>query len=213
MDDFLAEFKAHLSAPDAYLHPTKKLKSRSTECLRKFFGLYKQFAGKELSAVEKLPSCKRVDTGPLSELYTEGMDSDQIWEQIELVNKSVLKSLGGVMADISTKIESGEFQLAMAQSQSEVGSKLANKKEKKSKFDEEDSEEVASGYSGSEEETEKEEEDDEEEEGGRGTLKATSGKRSIVDDDFFKLSEMEKFLEAAEKKDAKGEKLYVIQMY
>ena len=42
-----------------------------------------------------------VPTGPLSELYVEGFDVDQIWEQVELVN-------GPLIAHVTKQVDHGE---------------------------------------------------------------------------------------------------------
>ena len=210
MEELLAEFSAHLSSPSVYTNPTEKMKTRSNNCLKQFFELYKKFSREELLALEQLPGCKRVDTGPLSELYTEGLDSDQIWEQIELVNKPVIRSLSGVVSDISARLESGEFQL-WAHTSSKEGGNVRHEVGSKTSVGEQECGEDGGDEVGSErEESDYHGSSDDEsgcgvEESGHGKLKRGTGKKSVVDDDFFNLEEMHKFLEAAEKEEVKGD--------
>lgn len=206
MEDLLSEFNAHLSSLGGYVHPTEELKARSLTALKTLFNLYKKYCTEGLGALEHQPGCRHVDTGPLSELFTEGLDNDQIWEQIQLVNKPVIKGLSGVVANISARLESGEFKLLKQHVASDADSSTRGA-DKTLKFGtghgklvegEQEWEEEGEGTDSGDEEDDSCSED----ESGRGKVKAT-GTKSVVDDRFFKLSEMEKFLEMAEKEDGK----------
>ena len=198
LERLLADFKLHLSSPEAYSHPTEELKSRNLEALKSLFRIYKNLCAGELGNLEKLPGCRHVDTGPLSELYTEGLDNDQIWEQIQLVNRPVLRALTGVMADASRKYDRGEFRLLAhsCEPEKELSEEGEGDEGEEDVEEEGESEgdEIESHFSG-------EDEEGDGEEGGK-----VMGKKSVVDDRFFKLSEMEKFLEEAEREESKGMK-------
>lgn len=199
MEDFLSEFNTYLAKPESYANPTEELKARSLAGVKKVFDFYQKFARENLQLLETRGGCKHISTGPLKELYIEGLDEDQIWEQIQLVNEPVIKGLTPVAANLASMLHEGRFQLLLNADKPPTGSK---KKTKVSKFGtnhgdlssgNEDSEEIDSEFGISEEEEEK----------GEGVRKVVQagGKKSVVDDQFFKLSEMEKFLEMAEKED------------
>lgn len=207
MEKFLSVFSTHLLPAKSYVNPTEEQKAKSLDALKLMFDFYKKLASEELSALETLPGCRPVDTGPLAELYTEGLDEDQIWEQIELVNKPVIKALSGVVTKLSARIDSGEFQLlAQHGNQAEAGpnsspqgkSGIGNDRELLCEGEEaQDSSEEDLG-------TDLEEDLEDEEGGPGGKAKAARGRSSVVDDRFFKLAEMEKFLEMAEREEEEG---------
>lgn len=212
MDDFLSEFNAHLSSPQSYLNPTEDFKQRSRNALKTMFDLYKSFAAGKLGNIATQPGCKNIDTGPLPELYVDGLDNDQIWEQIELVNKPVIKGLTGTVGRLSSQIESGQFRL-LPQSDASSGAECAGNGtetgvsesvEEERDYLADESEDCVD----SEDEDIELESDDESGRGngcGNGRGKAQErGRSSVVDDKFFKLAEMEKFLEMAEKEEIRG---------
>ena len=197
MEDFLAEFEAHLSSPEVYSSPTEELKARGLAALKNYFGLYKKLCSEELGGLEALPGCRHVDTGPLTELYTEGMDMDQIWEQLQLVTTPVLKTVVPVMESLTQKLERRELVLLADDGTTQAADKISPQ------LGVESGEELDEGEEGvsDEEEVELDSEEGDVEAGGRGR---TVGRKSAVDDRFFKLSEMEEFLEAAEREDVNG---------
>ena len=158
--EVLAEFESSLSDPLLYLEPSSHL---SEICLR---GVKSTFDLCKLHG-ETLP------TGPLTELYTEGFDNDQIWEELQLMNEPALKRLGKLVKSMSTWKNAQLLQGRACEH--ENGS-----------FVQSDHDSVASG-------------DSEE------LLPVVSRQRrvvkkvSVVDDRFFKLSEMETFLEQVER--------------
>lgn len=210
LESLLSEFRTHLSSLDTHSGPSEELKSWGLSALKKLFSTYKSFCAGPLGRLEQLPGCKHVDTGPLQELYTDGMDSDQIWEQLQLVNLPVMKACYGVVKDANEMCERGEFRvlangLSEGEGESEGSVSRKGGEEAGEEADEEDMEdsEVEGSYVSEDEEGSEEEEEEEggEGEGGGGP----SSRRSVVDDRFFKLAEMERFLETAEREEGKGQ--------
>ena len=205
LEEFISDFNAHLSSPESYLKPTEELRGRTLSALKWMFDYYKKFCSEELAPREEASGCRHVDTGPLTELYTEGLNCDQVWEQIELVNKPVLKALSGVVGRLSSKMKRGEFRVFKQQQQPRLGSKAWEKAAsgaatQQHHQEEEEEEEEELVQDSAEEDFELEEEGGDCD-GGRGKV---MGRGSVVDDRFFKLSEMEKFLDLAEKEIKEG---------
>lgn len=196
MEEFLRDFSTHLSSPEDYVNPTEEQKAKSLDLLKGMFDFYKKFSSEHLSGLETRAGCKHVDTGPLTELYVEGLDEDQVWEQIELVNQPVIKGLRGVVGKLSTQLDSYRQERDMPEMglRTARGEELRNEPELEEEFEDGLEDEFGEKL---------EDEDEMEEEGGRGgKLKPAKGKSSVVDDMFFKLSDMEKFLEMAEREEA-----------
>nr|XP_009934314.1 PREDICTED: U3 small nucleolar ribonucleoprotein protein MPP10 [Opisthocomus hoazin] len=179
---------------------------------------------KTLYDLNKFLGSNIVHGGPLKELVIEDFDEEQIWQQLELQNNAVLdffkKSIARGAEDedlclLSDQEEDGsdaedssdkelEDNLMEAETgQKNVYTKDKNKaKEKQSKLREsimqkssdEDSD-IDFDIEALEQQTKTAKET---------TLKKT-GRKSIVDDKFFKLAEMEAFLEHAEKENREDE--------
>ncbi|XP_030312753.1 U3 small nucleolar ribonucleoprotein protein MPP10 [Calypte anna] len=164
-----------------------------------------------------------VGGGPLKELVIENFDEEQIWQQLELQNHAVLdfykKSIAryaqdedlcllsdmeedGSEAETSSDKELGD-NVVEAETEHSVSTKDKTKaKEKQSKIREriiqkhsdEDSD-IDFDIEALEQQTKRAKET---------TVKKT-GSKSVVDDKFFKLAEMEAFLEHAEKENEEEE--------
>ncbi len=197
MAELLSEFTTYLASPGNYSNPTKEYRARCLAGLKTMFDFYKRRAEGELEEMEKKPGCRPISTGPLSELYTEGLDMDQIWEQVELVNKPVIKGLSGVVHGLEAKMERGEFQLVNIPSEGGKNPVVSDDDDDgiSSEHEEgdDDDDEIGSDFRAS----------DEDEPSGKVGGDGGGGKRSVVDDRFFKLLEMEKFLELAERDEEK----------
>lgn len=94
IEEFASSFEASLSDPVSYLQPSEQLKTTCVNGLKNLFDFYKSWS---------VDAQLNVATGPLSELYTEGFDNEQIWSQIELMNELVLKSLKKHLKRASTR--------------------------------------------------------------------------------------------------------------
>jgi U3 small nucleolar ribonucleoprotein component len=191
-----------LASPASYISPTEELRSETLASLKSVFALYKKFCSEE---PPDLPGTRHIDTGPLTELYTEGLDGDQIWEQLELVNKPVIASLSGVVADLSARLEDGTAQLVQ---HSDCNVEAISSPTGGEEVTRRSGEDLVTDSGGEEDEEEdlEDQEEEEEEESGCKRVRARCGKASVVDDRFFKLSEMERFVEMAEKEEDRGKR-------
>lgn len=164
-------FESTLSDPVAYLEPSARLSSVCLQGVRAVFKLCKRCGGTSIS------------TGPLTELYTEGFDSDQVWEEVQLLNEPALRQLGRLVASMKKE---GEFQLLQRTNETSVesGEEEDHLWESGGGEDVTESEDVCSGM----------------EDGGGGGVRR-EGRRTAVDDRFFKLAEMERFLEKVEREE------------
>ncbi|NWI05576.1 MPP10 protein, partial [Tichodroma muraria] len=168
--------------------------------------------------------------GPLKELVIENFDEEQIWQQLELQNNAVLdffkKSIArdaededlclfsdqeedGSDAETSSNKELEDNIMEAETEQMNVYTKDKDKtkaKEKQSKL----TESLMQKYSDEDSDIDFDIEALEQE---AKTAKATTlrkkGRKSVVDDKFFKLAEMEAFLEHAEKEDKEEEEDYI----
>ncbi|KAH8263529.1 hypothetical protein KR044_010228, partial [Drosophila immigrans] len=134
----------------------------------------------------------------LPELVLEQMDEEQIWQQLELRNALMLPQFVQQAAKL------------MATREHDLGIELDDEEEAQQQSDEDDEQDDA-------EEEEDEEEDGLEDSDGfneaqtrskqiKTKLVKKSGKRSIVDDTFFKLDEMKQFLEQEDAKEMRRQK-------
>ncbi|XP_037711116.1 U3 small nucleolar ribonucleoprotein protein MPP10 [Drosophila subpulchrella] len=129
----------------------------------------------------------------LPELVLEQMDEEQIWQQLEMRNELVIQQLLEQTAQLT------------AMREQHLGIELDDGEEQEDEDEEEDQEAPESA-----EEEEDEESDLSDEDGGQGKQKTTSPikdkknkrtRKSIVDDTFFKLDEMNEFLEQEDAKE------------
>jgi U3 small nucleolar RNA-associated protein MPP10 len=127
----------------------------------------------------------------LNELVTEGFDSNQIWEQIQLLNENAIQYLHTWIDEHGVKQEAEESE---------------NEYDKMLETEEVDSQEDQEMDQDFEEDLPMEELEEYEE--SLSEKEESKPKKSIVDDEFFSLAEMEKFADMAEKRDiqmAKGD--------
>ncbi|NWZ43384.1 MPP10 protein, partial [Brachypodius atriceps] len=164
--------------------------------------------------------------GPLKELVIENFDEEQIWQQLELQNNAVLdffkKSIArdakdedlcllsdqeeeGSDAEISSDKELEDNIMEVQTEQMNVYTKDKDKtkaKEKQSKL----RESIKQKYSDEDSDIDFDIEALEQQaKTAKETTLRKKGRKSVVDDKFFKLAEMEAFLEHAEKEDKEEE--------
>ncbi|XP_049881827.1 U3 small nucleolar ribonucleoprotein protein MPP10 [Pectinophora gossypiella] len=125
---------------------------------------------------------KKEKKSALPELIIEDFDEEQIWQQIELQNSECWDHLVWEVANCMSAKDTLKFSVEVSQKQTEESDVE----------DEEMDDEEMSEASNNEEEMPKKKKD-----------KKVKAKPSIVDDKFFKLQEMEKFLLNEEKNEGK----------
>ena len=196
----LKDFEAHLSNPEDYLNPSPELKARCLTGVKTLFDCLQnhcrqQQAQKGVKA-KKLSSA--VPTGPLQELYVEGFDVEQIWEQIQLVNEPMIAHLSKEVEKISqwdieklTRERKEKVVVSDSDSDGMADSESDIEGEKNEYFSEGDADSLEESSDGGEEGDTKK------------AKKAVGERKTVVDDRFFKLAEMEKFLEKVEREQEK----------
>ncbi|XP_067625483.1 U3 small nucleolar ribonucleoprotein protein MPP10 [Eurosta solidaginis] len=134
-------------------------------------------------------SKKTVDILP--ELVVEDMDEEQIWQQLELRNNALLT---GLIDNTSKLLALREEKLEVRLDEDDENENVEDLEENNLEANEEDKNML----------NESEDDDDEEPEflkRDKEFKKKRTGRSSIVDDKFFKLSEMEAFLEEEDAKE------------
>ena len=140
---------------------------------------------------------------PLTELHTNGFDIDQIWEQIQLLNGPLIAQLSN--SDLIDPQDSSDSQSIDGQSSSQSDSQ--HQFEEEETLINSDEEEFIEEEDVDEDEEITEEEEEEEDAVNPDPLDIRKRKRTVVDDDFFSLDEMNKFAELGEAHDFKAARL------
>ncbi|XP_065357310.1 U3 small nucleolar ribonucleoprotein protein MPP10 [Calliphora vicina] len=135
----------------------------------------------------------------LPELVVEEMDIEQIWQQLELRNNFVLGGLIKRTAKLLALREQ-KLEVHLKEDEDEADDMQLGEEE-----EDEDDHELQDLAEEDEEKNENDNNDEDEEDADlfkeKSKLKKKSIRKSVVDDKFFKLDEMEAFLEAEEAKE------------
>lgn len=146
----------------------------------------------------------------LPELILRNFDLEQIWQQIELQNESTLSHF---ITNVS-KLVVGKNQLIFDNLKEELENHESNKNKDKH-IEESDGDDLLNGeeineISNSESDSNEHDLNDDDEVSEKETVATkpsnTLKRKSVVDDDFFNLDEMEKFLNIEEKKNKNNDK-------
>ncbi|KAJ3261630.1 u3 small nucleolar ribonucleoprotein MPP10 [Chytriomyces hyalinus] len=171
------------------------------------------------------------EMSPLDELLVEGFDLDQVWEQMQLRNKPMLKHLaasaGAVLArgdidelqdeDESSELDEQEQRMSDDDEDNDMDDLMADEDLGEDLDDnlELDGPMSDDGMEGESDEGERdddedvfdeneEEEDEDEAENSEDAFSGHGGRRTELDDEFFSVHEMEKFAERGEAKDMRS---------
>lgn len=141
------------------------------------------------------------NVGGPSELIIDEMDEEQIWQQLELQNESLWsKCLRETSKLLSLKDDALSVKFKVAGEAEETASEGEGEEDDDDDAEGEEDEDVSDEEQSIDDEDE-EEVDDEDDDENSPTTSKRKGRKSIVDDSFFKLSEMEDFLEAEDRKE------------
>lgn len=143
----------------------------------------------------------------LPKLVTNGMDDESIWQQLEIQNEeSFTSSIKNVSKFLAASTDKFKLNIDSVKQGSDEEEEFVSASEMVDSENEEDSEENAEEEQSDNDEKDVEDDEDEDSESENAPkLKKVFGKRSIVDDQFFKLSEMEQFLQVEDRRAEKAE--------
>ncbi|KAL9706367.1 hypothetical protein quinque_009885 [Culex quinquefasciatus] len=178
----LKKFREHTKNPEIFL-------SAQTARAEKIKSLVKSLYDHG-QLVELTGTDKRRNAAFLDELIVDEMDEEQIWQQLELKNEQLL---GQDLPATSKLLSMGSKRLQLAFREEGDGEDLGGE-------DEEEDQDMDGEASGSEDE---DEEVPVQKQNGKGktTKKGKKAKRSIVDDKFFRLDDMAKFLDEEDQRE------------
>lgn len=148
---------------------------------------------------------KEGQPAPLEELYVDGFDADQIWEQLRMLNGPLVAELAnriktfhkkpeGIMLFPSEKEESEEEKSEEEQEDSDAGSDVGSDEEMEENSDDSEDEKDSTADS-----------DEEEEQKPKKKAKKAKKARDVAEDGFFDWDEMDKAAEEEEGDDDEEE--------
>ena len=145
----------------------------------------------------------------LPELVVEDMDVEQLWQQLELRNNAIFSGLITKTAKLLSLREQ-KLEVHLKEDEDEENQKdetlSGEEEEDEENLDEDDNELRQMEEDDGNEESGEEEEEDEDLFQEKVKRKQRPKRKSVVDDKFFKLDEMESFLEAEEAKEERKQK-------
>lgn len=154
---------------------------------------------KQLYDYAKTEDANRSSQVP-DELVVEHMDEEQIWQQLELQNAHLWSSC----LKLSGKLLSGKDE-AFRLNYKVVGEEEVEDEDEDEDEDIEEDDEDDSELGSLDEDDESEDDDDESPTkrlaNGKRTASSRPGRKSVLDDKFFNMSEMEEYLEAEDRKE------------
>ncbi|XP_071793999.1 U3 small nucleolar ribonucleoprotein protein MPP10-like [Asterias amurensis] len=206
LSDVLQEFKSKTKSPENFITAQPSLVSSFNHCTKRLFDLSHHCQYKQ----------KAVSSNTLTKLTTEGLDAEQIWGQIQLTNGPILKYITHDIAKALIK----QHDVTLLRTQNQPSEEDDNGDKNEQEYDGsqdlfEDAGEKGKVLQDSDDSSDQDSELDfdiakletqskkktTQRSGSQTQRKGFQGRTSVVDDTFFKLSEMEKFLEMEDAKE------------
>ncbi|KAG4074498.1 hypothetical protein HA402_015787 [Bradysia odoriphaga] len=184
--EFFKKFQSVTKAPEAYLRVQTEKAEKSRALLKSLFDYVRS---KDVFLGKLIPT----------QIAVDHMDDEQIWQQLELMNTCLW----------STSLEHTSKLLAGADDKFSLNYKRAGEESEESDGSNEeqsDNEDPNATHSDSESDSDGDIDETEATISKKDTSAKSSSRKSIVDDKFFKLSEMEAFLESEDKKEMRKSK-------
>ncbi|CAG2180008.1 unnamed protein product, partial [Oppiella nova] len=181
------KFNTYCEEKDSFLEVSSQKWQQFSELTKSLFDLNKRLISEDITQKATKLSVKK----SLNELFTDGFDDEQVWQQIQLQNRPILQKLVTHVANISAKQTSLTLNVYTTASDSpSIAPHNGVNEGDDDSFDA--NEELFS------EESIDEEDDEEEDETKTKPSNAKPSKpmpKSVVDDVFFNLHEMHVFLD------------------
>ncbi|XP_037545296.1 U3 small nucleolar ribonucleoprotein protein MPP10 [Nematolebias whitei] len=199
LEDCVKIIKANTAQPEKFLSLQDEVAADFTSLTKTLYDLHKS---------QESAGCK---SSPLAQLVVDDFDEEQIWQELELQNEAVLKhfqnAIDEVLSDqtltlLSEEEEQDEGEQAVTYDENVIKplprlkKKIAMEAEDGSEGDSEDDSDLDFDVDALEKQEKQKKEN-------VRTGSKTRMNPSVVDDRFFKLSEMESFLEEMDKQEGK----------
>ncbi|XP_040167917.1 U3 small nucleolar ribonucleoprotein protein MPP10 [Anopheles arabiensis] len=208
LKSYVKEFRKHIKHPENFMKVQKPLAKKLKQFVKEIYDR----GTKNATVTQDGPALPYLD-----ELVTEEMDDEQIWQQLELKNDHFIDQDLKKFLEVVSKNEK-RLQLPFTtKTQSEVGddSGAGSSGEEMEMDSDEENEANGDGMESEEEDEQDGEEMDSDEEltekkskklkkkdkNGKKKKKQLKGKKSVVDDRFFKLDDMARFLDEEDERE------------
>jgi U3 small nucleolar RNA-associated protein MPP10 len=201
IDDVLHVFNKDINAhPEKFVQEDQELETKLTKITKTLFDIAKQ---------NELPKMKHL-TGPLKSLIVDGFDCEQIWEELNMQNDPLLDFIEANLDALRENDDDLELDLGnlLPEMDSEDEAMMDEDMDGVDDSDNMDDEDMSGEFDDNNGEDEDDDLPELEPVGSKGNntkkdaksgnIKSAQKKGSAVDDDFFKLADLEKFLDAAD---------------
>ena len=181
MDQLSSTFRSVLSNPEYYLDPTERMRETCLQSTKHVYAICKA-------------SAAGIPTGPLAELYTEGFDIEQVWEQLQLLNVPLLSHVSKEVDKVGQTVDFTLLSQSAEESDQRESEEPEEGNEQECVVEDEESE------PGHEDEESEPGHEDSEQGKCQDQVADMSSTVPSVKPNFFDLNAMEKYLKEAELK-------------